>query len=97
MTTVVDVGAQVRGGRLGDFVPVAVVLIARELMEDRNGYRPRPRAWETRVGEIELLVFAQAVRRGVLCVVVGGSAAGGAGDRRGRDGGLYQRGLDAEG
>ena len=75
MTTVADVVAQVRDGRLEDFVREAVVLVARELMEGeisgeigaelgevapesrvshRNGYRPR--AWETRVGEIELLV-----------------------------------------
>jgi len=75
MTTVADVVAQVRDGRLDDFVREAVVLVARELMEGeisaeigaslgeiapearsthRNGYRPR--AWETRVGEIELLV-----------------------------------------
>jgi putative transposase len=75
MTTVADVVAQVRDGRLEDFVREAVVLVTRELMEaeisaevgaglgevapearvtHRNGYRPR--AWETRVGEIELLV-----------------------------------------
>ena len=75
MTTVADVVAQVRDGRLEDFVREAVVLVARELMEGeisaevgaelgevapdarathRNGYRPR--AWETRVGELELLV-----------------------------------------
>jgi len=75
MTTVADVVAQVRDGRLEDMVREAVVLVARELMEaeisaevgaglgevapesrvtHRNGYRPR--AWETRVGEIELLV-----------------------------------------
>ena len=75
MTTVADVVAQVRDGRLEDFVREAVVLVARELMEGeisaeigaelgevapeqrcthRNGYRSR--AWETRVGEIELLV-----------------------------------------
>src|SRR5947209_4170328 len=73
--TVGDVVAQVRDGRLEDFVREAVVLVARELMESeisaevgaelgevapqervtyRNGYRPR--AWETRVGEIELLI-----------------------------------------
>jgi transposase-like protein len=73
--TAADVVAQVRDGRLEDFVREAVVLVARELMEaeisaevgaelgevapearvtHRNGYRPRP--WETRVGEIELLV-----------------------------------------
>ena len=72
---VADVVAQVRDGRLEDFVREAVVLVARELMEaeisaqvgaelgevapearvtHRNGYRPR--AWETRVGEIELLI-----------------------------------------
>jgi len=72
--TVADVVAQVRDGRLEDFVCEAVELVARELMEAevsgqvgaelgevsadrvayRNGYRPRP--WETRVGEIELLI-----------------------------------------
>ena len=73
MTTVADVVARVRDGRLEDFVREAVVLVARELMEGeisaeigaelgevapetrsthRNGYRSR--AWETRVGEIEL-------------------------------------------
>src|SRR6516162_1454433 len=73
--TVADVVAQVRDGRLEDFVREAVALVARELMEaeisaevgaelgevapesrvtHRNGYRPR--SWETRVGEIELLI-----------------------------------------
>jgi putative transposase len=73
--TVADVVAQVRDGRLEDFLREAVALVARELMEaevsaeigaghgevapqarrtHRNGYRPR--SWETRVGEIELLV-----------------------------------------
>src|SRR6201995_4915813 len=73
--TAADVVAQVRDGRLEDFVREAVVLVARELMEaeisaevgaergevapearmtHRNGYRTRP--WETRVGEIELLI-----------------------------------------
>jgi len=73
--TVADVVAQVRDGRLDDFVREAVALVAREIMESeiageigagrgeiapelrathRNGYRPR--LWETRVGEIELLV-----------------------------------------
>lgn len=73
--TVADVVAQVRDGRLEDFVREAVALVARELMNaeiseeigaelgevapeqrstHRNGYRPRP--WETRVGEIELLI-----------------------------------------
>jgi len=73
--TVADVVAQVRDGRLEDFVREAVALVARELMEaeiseqigaklgevapevrstHRNGYRPR--GWETRVGEVELLI-----------------------------------------
>ena len=73
--TVADVVAQVRDGRLEDFVREAVALVARELMEaeisaevgaelgeiapetrttHRNGYRSR--GWETRVGEIELLI-----------------------------------------
>src|SRR3954468_12023561 len=73
--TVADVVAQVRVGRLEDFVREAVVLVARELMEaeisgevgaelgevapetrltHRNGYRAR--SWETRVGEIDLLI-----------------------------------------
>jgi putative transposase len=73
--TVADVVAQVRDGRLEDFVREAVALVARELMDaeisdeigatlgevapesrltHRNGYRPR--GWETRVGEIELLI-----------------------------------------
>jgi transposase-like protein len=73
--TAAEVVAQVRDGRLEDFVRDAVVLVARELMEaeisaeigaelgevapearvtHRNGYRARP--WETRVGEIELLI-----------------------------------------
>jgi putative transposase len=73
--TVADVVAQVRDGRLEDFVKEAVALVARELMgaeisaevgaelgevapesrsTHRNGYRPRP--WETRVGEIDLLI-----------------------------------------
>ena len=75
MTTVADVVAQVRDGRLEDFVREAVALVARESMSaeisseigaelgevapesrstHRNGYRPR--AWETPVREIELLV-----------------------------------------
>ena len=73
--TVADVVAQVRDGRVEDFLREAVALVARELMEaeisgevgaglgelapgervtHRNGYRPR--VWETRVGEIDLLV-----------------------------------------
>jgi hypothetical protein len=51
MTTVADVVAQVRDGRLEDFVREAVVLVARELMESEvvrheaavgsGGVRPR--------------------------------------------------------
>jgi putative transposase len=73
--TVADVVAQVRDGRLEDFVRETVELVARALMEGeisgeigaelgevapearstyRNGYRPR--GWETRVGEIDLLI-----------------------------------------
>jgi len=73
--TVADVVAQVRDGRLEDFVREAVALVTRELMEaeisaeigaelgevapetrltHRNGYRHR--GWETRVGEIDLLI-----------------------------------------
>ena len=73
--TVADVVAQVRDGRLDDFVREAVELAAREIMEaevsgqvgaelgelapdsrvtHRSGYRSRP--WETRVGEIELMI-----------------------------------------
>ena len=36
MTTVADVVAGVRDGRLEDFVREAVVLVARELMEARD-------------------------------------------------------------
>ena len=85
--TVADVVAQVRDGRLEDFVREAVALVARELMEaeitaeigaglgevapesrltHRNGYRPR--AWETRVGEIELLIPKKRSGVGVLPV-----------------------------
>ena len=74
--TVADVVAQVRNGRLEDFVRDAVALVLRELMEaeiseevgaalgevapesrgtHRNRYRPR--GWETRVGELELLIL----------------------------------------
>jgi putative transposase len=82
--TVADVVAQVRDGRLEDFVREAVALVARELMNaeiseeigaelsevaaesrltHRNGYRPR--AWETRVAERELLVPKE--RQGQAC------------------------------
>ena len=40
----------------------------------RNGYRPR--AWETRVGEIELLIPRKRSGAGVLPVVPGAQAAG---------------------
>ena len=75
MMTAAEVVAQIRDGRLEDFVRQAVVLVVRELMEaeisaeigaelgevapkarvtHRSGYRAR--RWETRVGEIELLI-----------------------------------------
>ena len=85
--TAADVVAQVRDGRLEDFVREAVVLVARELMEaeisaeigevapdvritHRNGYRRRP--WETRVGEIELLI--PRMRHGQLFPELSGAA-----------------------
>ena len=42
--TVADVVAQVRDGRLEDFVREAVALVARELMEARDHGRDRRRA-----------------------------------------------------
>ena len=73
--TVADVVAQVRDGRLEDFVREAVALVARELMEAEIGdeigaelgevapettadasQRVSAEGWETRVGEIELLI-----------------------------------------
>ena len=108
--TVADVVAQVRDGRLEDFVREAVALVARELMEaeisaeigaelgevapetrltHRNGYRPR--AWETRVGEIELLIPKKRSGPAYFPSVPGAAAALGAGDRRGRAGGVRQR------
>ena len=61
----------------------------------RNGYRPR--AWETRVGEIELLVPRKRSGAAYFPSLLGAAAAVGAGDRRGRAGGLRQRRLDPEG
>ena len=93
--TVADVVAQVRDGRLEDFVREAVVLVARELMEGeisarsapssarsrrrrgsthRNGYRPR--AWETRVGEIELLIPRKRHGPAYFPSFLGAAAAG---------------------
>jgi len=116
MTTVADVIAQMRDGRLEDFVREAVVLVTRELMEAeisgevgaelgeiapdsrvtyRNGYRPR--AWETRVGEIELLVSRKAAGLGVLPKLSGAAATLGAGNRGGRARGICERGEHAEG
>ena len=117
MTTVADVVAQVRDGRLEDFVREAVVLVARELMEaeisargrrrarrgrartrgstHRNGYRPR--AWETRVGEIELLIPRKRQGSAYFPSFLGAPPAVGAGDRRGRAGGVCERRLDPEG
>ena len=107
--TVADVVAQVRDGRLEDFVREAVALVAREIMESevaaqvgaergevapearvthRNGYRPRP--WETRVGEIELLIPPHASGQ-LFPELLGAAAAVGAGDRGGGVGGVCQR------
>ena len=95
MTTVADVVAAVREGRLDDFVREAVALVARELMEGeisaevgaelgevapesrvthRNGYRPR--GWETRVGEIELLVPRKRSGPAYFPSLLGAEAAG---------------------
>jgi len=60
----------------------------------RNGYRPR--AWETRVGEIELVPRKRS-GPAYFPSFFEGPAAGGAGDRRGRDEGSCQRRLDQEG
>ena len=116
MTTVADVVAQVRDGRLEDFVREAVAIVARELMEaeisaeigaglgevapetrltHRNGYRPR--AWETRVGEIELLIPKKRSGSSYFPSLPGAAPALGAGDHRGRVGGVRQRRLDPEG
>ena len=113
--TVADVVAQVRDGRLEDFVREAVALVARELMEaeisdeigaglgeiapesrltHRNGYRPR--AWETRVGEIELLIPKK--RQGsYFPSFLEPQTPLGAGDCRGCAGGVREWGLDSEG
>ena len=64
-------------------------------MTHRNGYRPR--AWETRVGEIELLIPRKRQGPAYFPSFLGAAPALGAGDRRGRDGGLCERRLDAEG
>ena len=54
------------GAELGEVAPDARVT-------HRNGYRPR--AWETRVGEIELLIPQKASGAGVFPVVSGGPEA----------------------
>ena len=108
--TVADVVAQVRDGRLEDFVREAVALVARELMEaeisaeigaelgevapetrltHRNGYRHR--GWETRVGEIELLIPKKRSGPSYFPAFLGAAPALGAGDRRGRARGVRQR------
>ncbi len=85
--TVSDVVAEVRDGRVEDFLREAVMVVARELMEAevsgqvgaqlgevapetrvayRNGYRPR--SWETRVGDLELLIpIKHAIARVLGC------------------------------
>ena len=81
-----EVSEQVGAGH-GEVAPEARVT-------HRNGYRPRP--WETRVGEIELLI--PRVRQGsYFPSLLGAAAAVGAGDRGGGAGGVCQRRLDPEG
>ena len=91
MTTVADVVAQVRDGRLEDFVREAVVLVARELMEgeicaeigaELGEVAPEQRVDASQrvpgagVGDegrgARAVGPAQAVRAGVLPVVLGG-------------------------
>ena len=61
----------------------------------RNGYRER--AWDTRVGEIELAIPQAALGPVVLPELSGAAPARRAGAGRGRAGGLRQRRLDAQG
>ena len=69
--------------------------VSESRVTHRNGYRPR--SWETRVGEIELLIPRKAGGRGVLPELPGAPPTQRAGDRRGRDGGRRERRLDAKG
>ena len=61
----------------------------------RNGYRPR--GWETQGRRDRAADPEEAAGAGVLPELPGAAASLGAGDRRGRDGGLRERRLDPEG
>jgi len=56
-----EISAEI-GAKLGEVAP-------ERRLSHRNGYRAR--AWETRVGEIDLLICEEALRPGVLPVVLG--------------------------
>jgi putative transposase len=88
MMTPADVAAQLLRGEHGDLLRDAVALVCRELMDaemtahgetseartaQRNGYRPR--LWETRVGEIELLILRARSGPAYFPVVSGAAAA----------------------
>jgi putative transposase len=61
----------------------------------RNGYRPR--AWETRVGEIELAIPRKRSGEAYFPSFLELRRRCEPGDRGGRDGGLRERGLHQEG
>ena len=82
-----EVAAMV-GAELGERAP-------ERRTTQRNGYRER--AWDTRVGELELAIPQVAVGPGVLPEVSGAAPARRAGAGRGGPGGLRQRRLDAQG
>jgi len=103
--TAADVVAQVREGRLEDFVREAVVLVARELMEaevsaeigagDRSGGEKHASQWVAPAGVGDAgwgdRAFDPQEASGQLLPVVSGAApALRAGDRGGRAGGLCQ-------
>ncbi len=70
------------GAGHGEIAPV-------ERVTHRNGYRPR--MWETRDGEVELLIPRKRSGGGVFPEFLGAAPAFRAGDRRGCLGGLCQR------
>jgi putative transposase len=81
-----EISGQV-GAELGEVAPESRV-------SHRNGYRAGP--WETRVGEVELLI--PRARQGSYFPELSGAAAAlGAGDRGGGAGGVCQRREHAQG